>query len=93
MESTEPKRAFERIAYNQSERTATYCDRATHVSVVNPLHTYSGDPHEIALSPCDCAREEVKIAAPVVEEEVHVDEVHDEPLSDLQNAHIEGDSP
>lgn len=47
-----------RIQRNQEKRCSVYCTGEQHVTVIDPLYPYSGEAHQIELTPCDCPKPE-----------------------------------
>ena len=45
---------MKRVSYDQAARKSVYCTHGVHVTIVDPQHHYSGDPHGIELAECDC---------------------------------------
>ena len=48
---------MKRLTYEQAARKSVYCVQGVHVTITDPQHSYSGDPHGIELTECDCVSE------------------------------------
>ena len=48
---------MKRLTYEQATRKSVYCVQGVHVTITDPQHHYSGDPHGLELSECDCVSE------------------------------------
>lgn len=60
-----------RILHRQAERLHVYCiEKDMHLTVTDPSHPYSGDPHKIELTECDCEAN-VTPSTPTGEEDDH----------------------
>lgn len=45
-----------RLKHDQEARLSVYCLGEHHIAVVDALYPYSGAPHQIELTPCDCPK-------------------------------------